>query len=139
MADSRLIGGAKLGRDVRIASAKSLWPREEIVETARSIASETGALNTVAGAVVGADVLLTAVWVPMGEPDDVCRERIELLKPCQVNVEMMKLTGNTETQVGKEIFEKFGMEALEVAEEVFESPASLVFDEAENRLHTIKP
>jgi ornithine carbamoyltransferase len=156
MADSYLIGGAKLGMDVRIASPKSLWPREEIVETARSIASETGAQITisedVAEAVRGADVLLTDVWVSMGEADEVWKERIELLTPYQVNAETMAATGNpdakfmhclpafhnTETQVGKEIFEKFGMDALEVTEEVFESPASLVWDEAENRLHTIK-
>jgi ornithine carbamoyltransferase len=156
MADSYLIGGAKLGMDVRIASPKSLWPREEIVETARSIADETGAQVTITDdvgeAVRGADVLLTDVWVSMGEADEVWKERIELLTPYQVNAETMAATGNpdvkfmhclpafhnTETQVGKEIFEKFGMEALEVTEDVFESPASLVFDEAENRLHTIK-
>jgi ornithine carbamoyltransferase len=156
MADSYLIGGAKLGMDVRIASPKSLWPRDEIVELARSIASETGAQITitedVAEAVRDCDVLLTDVWVSMGEADEVWAERIELLRPYQVNAETMAATGNpdvkfmhclpafhnTETQVGKEIFEKFGMEALEVTEEVFESPASLVFDEAENRLHTIK-
>jgi ornithine carbamoyltransferase len=156
MADSYLIGGAKLGMDVRIASPKSLWPREEIAELARSVAAETGARITitedVAEAVRGCDVLLTDVWVSMGEPDEVWVERIELLTPYQVNAEAMAATGNpdvkfmhclpafhnTETQVGKEIFEKFGMEALEVTEEVFESPASLVFDEAENRLHTIK-
>jgi len=156
MADSYLIGGAKLGMDVRIASPKSLWPREEIVETARSIAGETGAQITitenVAEAVKGADVLLTDVWVSMGEPDEVWKERIELLTPYQVNAETMAATGNpdtkfmhclpafhnTQTQVGKEIFEKFGMESLEVTEDVFESPASLVFEEAENRLHTIK-
>jgi ornithine carbamoyltransferase len=156
MADSYLIGGAKLGMDVRIASPNSLWPRDEIVDLARSIADETGAQITITDdvgeAVRGADVLLTDVWVSMGEPDDVWKERIELLKPYQVNAETMAATGNpdvkfmhclpafhnTETQVGKEIFDKFGMEALEVTEEVFESPASLVFDEAENRLHTIK-
>jgi ornithine carbamoyltransferase len=156
MADSYLIGAAKLGMDFRIASPKSLWPREEIVELARSIASETGAQITitddVAEAVRGCDVLLTDVWVSMGEADEVWAERIELLKPYQVNADALSATGNpdvkfmhclpafhnTETEVGKEIFEKFGMESLEVTEEVFESPASLVFDEAENRLHTIK-
>ena len=156
MADSYLIGGAKLGMDVRIASPEKLWPRDEIVELARTIASETGGQITitadVAEAVRGADVLLTDVWVSMGESDDVWAERIELLTPYQINAAAMAATGNpdvkfmhclpafhnTETQVGKEIFEKFGMEALEVTEEVFESPASIVFDEAENRLHTIK-
>jgi ornithine carbamoyltransferase len=156
MADSYLIGGAKLGMDVRIASPKPLWPRDEIVELAESVASDTGAqikiTDDVADAVRGADVLLTDVWVSMGEPDEVWAERIELLKPYQVNAEAMKLSGNpdvkfmhclpafhnTDTQVGKEIFDKFGMEALEVTEEVFESPASVVFDEAENRMHTIK-
>jgi ornithine carbamoyltransferase len=156
MADSYLVGGAKLGMDVRIASPKSLWPRDEITELARSIAEETGALITitddVAAAVSGVDVLLTDVWVSMGEADEVWAERIELLRPYQVNAETMAATGNpdvkfmhclpafhnTDTEVGKEIFEKFGMEALEVTEEVFESPASIVFDEAENRMHTIK-
>jgi ornithine carbamoyltransferase len=156
MADSYLIGGAKLGMDVRIASPRSLWPRDEIVQAARTIADETGAQITitddVAEAVKGADVLLTDVWVSMGEPDEVWAERIDLLKPYQINADTMKATGNpdvkfmhclpafhnTETQVGQEIFEKFGMPALEVTEDVFESPASLVFDEAENRLHTIK-
>ena len=156
MADSYLIGGAKLGMDVRIASPKSLWPHNEIVESAHSIAGETGAQITitedVAEAVTGADVLLTDVWVSMGEPDEVWAERIGLLKPYQVNAETMSLSGNpevkfmhclpafhnTDTEIGKEIFEKFGMECLEVTEEVFESSASLVFDEAENRLHTIK-
>jgi ornithine carbamoyltransferase len=156
MADSYLVGGAKLGMDVRIASPESLWPSDEIVAMAKAAAADTGAKITitadVAEAVRGADVLLTDVWVSMGEPDDVWKERIALLRPYQVNAETMRLTGNpdvkfmhclpafhnTETQVGKEIYEKFGMEALEVTEEVFESPASLVFDEAENRMHTIK-
>ncbi|HEY7793943.1 MAG TPA: ornithine carbamoyltransferase [Gaiellaceae bacterium] len=156
MADSYLVGGAKLGMDVRIASPRSLWPRDEIVELAREIGEATGATilitDDVAEAVQGADVLLTDVWVSMGEPDEVWKERIELLLPYQVDAEKLALTGNpdvkfmhclpafhnTDTQVGKEIYEKFGLEALEVTEEVFESPASLVFDEAENRMHTIK-
>jgi ornithine carbamoyltransferase len=156
MADSYLIGGAKLGMDVRIASPKSLWPRAEIISVAKETAAQTGATVTitddVAEAVRGADALLTDVWVSMGEPDEVWKERIELLTPYQVNAQAMAATGNpdvkfmhclpafhnTETQVGKEIFDKFGMDALEVTEEVFESPASLVFDEAENRMHTIK-
>jgi ornithine carbamoyltransferase len=156
MADSYLVGGAKLGMDVRIASPKLLWPRDDIVDLARSIAEGTGAEITITEdlpeAVRGADFLLTDVWVSMGEPDEVWAERIELLKPYQVNAEAMAATGNpevkfmhclpafhnTETQVGKKIYEKFGMESVEVTEDVFESPASIVFDEAENRLHTIK-
>jgi ornithine carbamoyltransferase len=156
MADTYLVGGAKLGMDVRIAAPKSLWPSEEFTNLASEIAEETGATITitddVAEAVRGCDVLFTDVWVSMGEPDEVWAERIELLKPYQVSGETMRLTGNsdvkfmhclpafhnTDTQVGKEIYEKFGMEALEVTEDVFESPASLVWDEAENRMHTIK-
>jgi ornithine carbamoyltransferase len=156
MADSYLVGGAKLGMDVRIAAPKSLWPSDEHLNLAHEIAEETGAqilvTENVEQAVKGADFLLTDVWVSMGEPDNVWAERIELLKPYQVNAEKLKLTGNpnvkfmhclpafhnADTEVGKEIFEKFGMESLEVTEEVFESPASVVFDEAENRMHTIK-
>jgi ornithine carbamoyltransferase len=156
MADTYLVGGAKLGMDVRIAAPKSLWPRDEIVTLAQGIANESGATITitdsVADAVKGCDFLLTDVWVSMGEPDDVWKERIELLLPYQVNAEAMALTGNpdtkfmhclpafhnADTQVGKEIEEKYGLSALEVTDEVFESDASVVFDEAENRLHTIK-
>jgi ornithine carbamoyltransferase len=156
MADSYWVDGAKLGFDVRICSPKSLWPRQEIQDLGHKVAAETGArmllTDNVEEAVKGADFLLTDVWVSMGEADDVWKERIELLLPYQVNAEKMKLTGNpgckfmhclpafhnTDTEVGKEIFEKFGLEALEVTEEVFESPASIVFDEAENRMHTIK-
>jgi ornithine carbamoyltransferase len=156
MANSYLVDGAKLGMDVRIAAPRSLWPRDEIADLARSIADETGAAiaitEDVEEAVAGCDVLLTDVWVSMGEPADVWAKRIELLRPYQVNAGTMEATGNpdvkfmhclpafhnTATQVGEEIFERFGLESLEVTEEVFESPASLVWDEAENRLHTIK-
>jgi len=156
MADTYLIGGAKIGMDVRIACPAELRPSREFVDAANEIAADSGAQITitddVAEAVQGCDVLLTDVWVSMGEPDDVWAKRIELLKPYQVNAETLALTGNpdvkfmhclpafhnTKTAVGKEIFEKFGLDALEVTEEVFESPASIVFDEAENRLHTIK-
>jgi len=156
MADSYLVGGAKLGMDVRICAPTSLWPRDEIVALAHESAAETGAKITltddVSEGVAGCDVLLTDVWVSMGEPDDVWTERIKLLGPYQVNAETMAATGNpdvkfmhclpafhnADTQVGQEIAEKFGRESLEVTEEVFESDASLVFDEAENRLHSIK-
>jgi ornithine carbamoyltransferase len=156
MANSYLAIGAKLGMDVRIAAPRSLWPSEELIAMAREFAEFAGGRITitedVTEAVRGCDVLLTDVWVSMGEPDEVWAQRIELLKPYQVNAQTMALTGNpdvkfmhclpafhnTDTQVGQEILEKFGMPALEVTEEVFESPASLVFDEAENRMHTIK-
>jgi ornithine carbamoyltransferase len=156
MANTYLIGGAKLGMDVRIAAPKSLWPHDDVVSRARGIADETGAKITitedVAEAVSGCDVLLTDVWVSMGEPAEAWAERIELLKPYQVNAETMALTGNpdvkfmhclpafhnTDTSVGEDLFEQYGLRALEVTDEVFESPASLVFDEAENRMHTIK-
>jgi ornithine carbamoyltransferase len=156
MANSYLVVGAKLGMDVRIAAPKSLWPSQELIDMAQGFADASGGSITISEsteeAVAGCDFLLTDVWVSMGEADEVWAERIELLKPYQVNSEAMAATGNpdvkfmhclpafhnTETQVGKEIFEKFGMPALEVTEEVFESPASIVFDEAENRMHTIK-
>jgi ornithine carbamoyltransferase len=156
MGNSYLVDGAKLGMDVRLASPRSLWPRGEMIELARSVAAETGAEITltedVAEAVKGCDVLLTDVWVSMGEPAETWAERIDLLKPYQVNAETMAASGNpdvkfmhclpafhnTETQVGKEIYERFGMESLEVTDDVFESGASLVWDEAENRMHTIK-
>jgi ornithine carbamoyltransferase len=156
MADTYLIGGAKLGMDVRIAAPKSLWPRDEIVALANEFAEESGATITITESVEEAvkdcDFLLTDVWVSMGEADEVWAERIKLLLPYQVNAATMAATGNpnvkfmhclpafhnTDTEVGKEIQEKYGLDALEVTEEVFESPASVVFDEAENRLHTIK-
>jgi ornithine carbamoyltransferase len=156
MADTYLVGAARLGMDFRIASPKDLWPSSYIVEGATALSSRNGARITITEnieeAVRGCDVLVTDVWVSMGEPDSVWAERIEMLKPYQINSKTMALTGNpdvkfmhclpafhnTDTAVGKEIFEKYGMESLEVTDEVFESPASIVFDEAENRLHTIK-
>ena len=157
MGNSLMVGGVKLGMDVRLCGPKHLWPEEELVETCRAIAAETGARLTITDSleegVRGADFLYTDVWVSMGEPDSVWAERVKLLKPYQVNAQAMKLTGNpnvkfmhclpafhnTETEVGKEMEEKFGLEqGMEVTEEVFESEASIVFDEAENRLHTIK-
>jgi len=142
--------------DVRLASPRSLQPAAEYIDLAREAAEQSGAQITitenVAAAVLGCDVILTDVWVSMGEPPKAWAERIELLRPYQVNAKTMALTGNpdvkfmhclpafhnTDTEVGKQIFEQYGMAALEVTEEVFESSASLVFDEAENRLHTIK-
>ena len=156
MADTYLVGAAKLGMDVRIAAPESLWPDEKIVTLAHQIAKTSGAhitiTESVKDAVAGCDVLLTDVWVSMGEPAEVWGERIKLLLPYQVNAATMALTGNpdvkfmhclpafhnTDTAVGAELKEKYGLDALEVTEEVFESEASLVFDEAENRLHTIK-
>jgi ornithine carbamoyltransferase len=156
MANSYLVAGAKLGMDVRIAAPRSLWPADDLVARVREIAAASGGDVTITEdveeAVRGADVLLTDVWVSMGEADSVWAERIKLLTPYQINAQTMALTGNpdvkfmhclpafhnTETQVGKEIEEKFGLTALEVTEDVFESPASIVFDEAENRMHTIK-
>ena len=156
MANTYLVGGAKLGMDIRIAAPKSLWPQDDVVTLANGFAAGTGAriaiTEDVAEAVAGCDVLLTDVWVSMGEPAEAWAERIELLKPYRVDAETMAMTGNPEvkfmhclpafhnreTIVGEELYETYGLEALEVTDEVFESPASLVWDEAENRMHTIK-
>jgi len=156
MGNSLLVGGAKMGMDVRIVAPKALQPAPELVAQCQAIAAETGARITITddvkAGVKDCDFLYTDVWVSMGEPDSVWKERIELLKPYQVNAALMAATGNPackfmhclpayhnrETKVGEEVFQKFGMNGVEVTEEVFESPASIVFDEAENRLHTIK-
>lgn len=156
MGRSYLVTGALLGMDVRIVAPKHLWPDENLVAEAKALAGKTGArislTDDVESGVKGADYLATDVWVSMGEPADVWGERIKLLKPYQVNAQAMKLTGNPnakfmhclpafhnrDTEVGEDVFQKFGEAALEVTEEVFESPASIVFDEAENRMHTIK-
>lgn len=155
MGNSLLLAGAKLGMDVRIIAPKSLQPNAELVAQCQDIAKQTGAKITITddiNAVEGCDFIHTDVWVSMGEADDVWAERIKLLLPYQVNQKLMDLTGNknvkfmhclpsfhnADTKVGKEISQKFGLEALEVTDEVFESEASKVFDQAENRLHTIK-
>ena len=156
MANSYLAIGAKLGMDVRIAAPRSLWPDPALVQTSEGFAAESGGQVTITedvqAAVRGCDFLLTDVWVSMGESADVWGERIELLMPYQINAATMAATGNpdvkfmhclpafhnADTQVGQELQQKYGLTALEVTEEVFESDASIVFDEAENRMHTIK-
>ncbi|SFJ26929.1 ornithine carbamoyltransferase [Streptosporangium canum] len=157
MGHSLLVTGAMLGMDVRMVAPKDLWPDEKtVVKPARDLAKRTGATVTVTEdvnkGVKGVDFLYTDVWVSMGEPKEVWDERIKLLMPYQVNAEVVKATGNPkvkfmhclpafhnrETRVGEDLFEKTGYDALEVTEELFESPRSIVFDQAENRLHTIK-
>jgi ornithine carbamoyltransferase len=156
MGNSLMVGAAKLGIDFRAAAPKQCQPSDELQQKCREIVKKSGAkiliTEDVAEAVKDCDFLYTDVWVSMGEPAEVWAERIELLKPYQVNAEAMKLTGNPNvkflhclpafhnrnTKLGEEIYQKFGLEAMEVTEEVFESEASVVFDQAENRLHTIK-
>ncbi|WP_417809424.1 ornithine carbamoyltransferase [Thioclava sp.] len=156
MGDSLLIGGAKMGMDVRLCAPKACWPTQAIQDEAQALAKDTGARimisDDIEAAVKGVDFVYTDVWVSMGEPKEKWAERIKLLTPYQVNAALMAKTGNprvrfmhclpafhnTETTVGAEIEAEFGISAMEVTEEVFESPASIVFDQAENRLHTIK-
>jgi ornithine carbamoyltransferase len=156
MGNSLLVGAAKMGMDFRAAAPKSVQPTEELVAQCREIAKETGAKITitddVAKAVKDCDFLYTDVWVSMGEPAEVWVERINLLKPYQVNMDVIKKTGNPkvkflhclpafhnrETTIGEDIFQKFGLDGMEVVEDLFESEHSIVFDQAENRLHTIK-
>ncbi|MDR2131052.1 MAG: ornithine carbamoyltransferase [Odoribacteraceae bacterium] len=156
MGNSLMVGGVKMGMDVRIVAPASLQPNGALVDTCREIAASTGATLTVtanvAEGVRGCDFLYTDVWVSMGEPKEVWEERIKLLSPYQVNRGVMELTGNSkckfmhclpayhnlETEVGREVYAKFGLDGVEVTEEVFESGNSIVFDEAENRMHTIK-
>jgi ornithine carbamoyltransferase len=156
MGNSLMVGAAKLGMDFRAAAPKQCQPAAELQEQCREIAKKSGGkiliTENVAEAVKDCDFLYTDVWVSMGEPAEVWAERIELLKPYQVNAEAMKLSGNPkvkflhclpafhnrDTKLGEEIYQKFGIESMEVTEEVFESEASVVFDQAENRLHTIK-
>ena len=156
MGNSLLVGAAKMGMDVRIVAPKALQPDKSLVDRARQIAKETGAKIMVTAdvdkGVRGCDYICTDVWVSMGESPDVWQERIEQLKPYQVNAAVMEKTGNPEvkflhclpayhnreTGIGEEIYQKYALAAMEVTEEVFESTASIVFDEAENRMHTIK-
>jgi ornithine carbamoyltransferase len=156
MGNSYLIGSAKMGLDFRVVAPKSLHPSADLVKQAKEIAKATGAKITltenVDEGVKGCDFIATDVWVSMGEAADVWESRIKLLKPYQVNAAVMKKTGNpqakflhclpsfhnTGTTIGKDIGEKFGVTAMEVDDEVFESDASVVWDEAENRVHTIK-
>lgn len=158
MGNSLLLIGAKLGMDVRIAAPKALWPHDEFVDECKVFAAESGARITITEdpkeAVKGVDFIHTDVWVSMGEPIETWDERIKLLLPYQVNTAMMKASGtprtkfmhclpafhNTDTKVGKQIAEKYPHLAngIEVTEDVFESPACIAFEQAENRMHTIK-
>ena len=156
MGNSLLLGGAVMGMDVRLCAPKSLWPAETVVAKARGFAATTGARITLSdepkAAVVGCDFVYTDVWVSLGEPPAKWAERIDLLKPYQVNSALMAATGhpkakfmhclpafhNRETRTGEELFKTYGMNGLEVTEDVFESPGSIVFDQAENRMHTVK-
>ena len=156
MGNSLLVGGAKMGMDVRIVAPKALQPGAELVKECRRIAAETGARITITDdvdlGVKGCDFIYTDIWVSMGEPDNVWKERIDMLMPYQVNSSLMARTGNPackfmhclpsyhnrDTKAGEEVYQKFGLDGIEVTEDVFESPASIVFDEAENRMHTIK-
>ncbi|WP_422368538.1 ornithine carbamoyltransferase [Pelagibius sp.] len=156
MGDSLMIGAAKLGMDIRMAAPKKLWPNSDLVERCNALAETTKAQVTltedVEEAVSGCDYIYTDVWLSMGEPADLWRQRIDLLRPYQVTRDVMEMTGNrhakfmhclpafhnAETVVGEEIREEYGLDAMEVTEEVFESERSIVFDQAENRMHTIK-
>lgn len=156
MGNSLMVGGAKMGMDVRLCAPKANWPEEDLVKKCKAIAKETGAKITltenVKEGVKGVDFLYTDVWLSLGEPSEKWEERIKLMKPYQVNMDVIKLTGNPkvkflhclpafhnrDTKVGEEIYQKYGLDGMEVTEEVFESKHSIVFDQAENRLHTIK-
>ena len=156
MGNSLMIAGCLMGMDVRIGAPKGLWPDEGLVVRARELAQASGARLTItedaAQAVNGVQFIHTDVWVSMGEAESVWEERIGLLKPYQVNAALMAASGNPrvrfmhclpafhnlDTEVGRKIHEKFGIDAMEVTEEVFESPAGIQFEQAENRVHTIK-
>ena len=155
MGNSLMVGCAKMGMHFVACAPEKYFPNAELVAQCQAIAAETGATldfeTDVATAVKDADVIYTDVWVSMGEPDEVWKERIEDLLPYQVNKAAMDMAGeqcrfmhclpafhDLKTTIGKQIYEKFGLTAMEVTDEVFESEQSIVFDEAENRIHTIK-
>ncbi|MBQ8357439.1 MAG: ornithine carbamoyltransferase [Clostridia bacterium] len=155
MGNSLMVGCAKMGMHFVAAAPKKYWPESALVEQCRAIAKETGATITFEEdpkkAVAGADVLYTDVWVSMGEPKEVFAERINDLSPYRVTKELMELAGpqcrfmhclpafhDLGTVIGREIYEQFGIDCMEVTHEVIEGPQSIVFDEAENRMHTIK-
>ena len=155
MGHSLMIGCAKLGMNFTACTSKEYFPNEELVSYCREIGKETGAVITLTEDVMagtkGVDVVYTDVWVSMGEPDEVWAERIRALSPYKVTSEVMKNAGeqavfmhclpafhDLKTKIGKQIYEKFGIDDMEVTDEVFESSQSIVFDEAENRMHTIK-
>ncbi|WP_171965747.1 ornithine carbamoyltransferase [Cronobacter sakazakii] len=156
MGNSLMVGAAKMGMEIRLVAPKAFWPEEALVEQCRAIAAETGAriilTEHVDEGVDGVDFLYTDVWVSMGEPKEAWAERVALMKPYQINQAVVKATGNPNvkfmhclpafhnehTTVGREIEAAYGLKGLEVTDDVFESPCSIVFDEAENRMHTIK-
>ncbi|WP_370570079.1 ornithine carbamoyltransferase [Snodgrassella sp. W8134] len=156
MGNSLLVAGAKMGMDVRIGAPRAFWPNDALVEQCRSIAKQTGARITLtedaAAAVDQADFIHTDVWVSMGEAKETWKERIEQLRPYRVDARLMAASNNPEvkfmhclpaihnrdTQVGQWLFDEFSLDGAEVSEEVFESVASIVFEQAENRMHTIK-
>jgi len=155
MGNSLMVGCAKMGMKFTACAPEKYFPDAELVKTCREIAEETGAVIELCSdpkeAVKSADVIYTDVWVSMGEPDEVWKERIADLTPYRVTKELMEIAGeqvkfmhclpafhDTKTKIGREICEKYGIDCMEVTDEVFESPASIVFDEAENRMHTIK-
>jgi len=156
MGNSLMVGAAKMGMDFRAAAPEPCFPDETLVKECRKIAKKTSAKITLTAdiekAVKGVDFIYTDVWVSMGEAKEVWDERIKLLTPYQVNRKVMEMTGNKEvkfmhclpafhnrdTTIGEDIYQKYGLEALEVTDNVFESSASIAFDEAENRMHTIK-
>ena len=156
MGNSLMIGAAMMGMDFRAAAPKKFWPKKDLIDKCKDIANETGAkilvTENVDEAVKGVDFIYTDVWVSMGESTEAWEERIRQMLPYQVNKALMDKTGNpsvkfmhclpafhnSDTEVGKDIFNRYKLNGMEVTEEVFESPASIVFDEAENRLHTIK-